>query len=224
MWTHPLTAYHPFDRNAQEGRGRGRGEFCTVGHFCCFCMFNIDVPVDPWEIMAFRYAHDLWIVPTNYSRGLGYPRNSNFWDYSSNSQLYSGLDFANCNWATVNYCYINVLKHWGSLILTGNYVCQLSVWNKYVSEQLLKLLNCTDIIMTALYCGMCLIKTKVWPLSNKLLSNVNKSRWVLCSTPDLASWRLLLQLLIQANPLNKVLQCSSVLSHFSEKQFCLARS
>lgn len=51
--------YHPFDRNAQEGRGRGRSEFCTVGHFCCFCMFNIDVPVDPWEIMAFRYAHDL---------------------------------------------------------------------------------------------------------------------------------------------------------------------
>lgn len=42
-----------------EGEGEGGGEFCTVGRFCCFCMFNIEVPVDPWEIMAFRYAHDL---------------------------------------------------------------------------------------------------------------------------------------------------------------------
>lgn len=114
----PIWQERPGERRGEEGRGGG--ELCTIGLFCCFCMFNIEVPVGPWEIMAFRYAHDLWIVPTNYSRGLGYPRNSSFWDYSSNSQLYSGLYFANRNWTTVNYCYINVLKHWGSLILTGN--------------------------------------------------------------------------------------------------------
>lgn len=28
----------------------------------------------------------------------------------------------------VHYCDINVSKHWDSLILTCNYVCQLSVW------------------------------------------------------------------------------------------------
>ena len=68
-----------------------------------------------------------WTKHTNKTRkewsNIGTQRILTFWDYNSNFQPYSGLYFANHNWANVNYCYINVLKHWDSLILTSNSLC-----------------------------------------------------------------------------------------------------
>lgn len=44
-------------RKAQGAGGRA-SEWMDSFYFC-FCMFNIEVPLIPWEIMAFEYAHNL---------------------------------------------------------------------------------------------------------------------------------------------------------------------
>lgn len=61
----PLFIRQLQQQTGQESPGRGRGGRSASERmdFLLFCMFNIEVPV-PWEIMAFEYAHNLWIVPT----------------------------------------------------------------------------------------------------------------------------------------------------------------
>lgn len=44
-------------RKAQGGGGRSSESMDSF--YFCFCMFNIEVPLIPWEIMAFEYAHNL---------------------------------------------------------------------------------------------------------------------------------------------------------------------
>lgn len=82
-----------------------------------------------------------------------------------------------------------------------------------MSEQLLKLLNCTDIIRDSFVLWNLLNKKqKVWPLSNKWLNNVRKSGMSILPYSESGFMQLLHQLLIQSQySINKVLQYSDVL-------------
>lgn len=88
----PGTVLLPEARKApREG-----GEFWTMA-FCHFCMFikkAVWILGNSWPLNM-HITFDLCLL--NYSRGLWAPEELTFWDYGSDSQLSSGLYFANHN-------------------------------------------------------------------------------------------------------------------------------